>query len=1389
MKSQRTSLRQLLVPLLSVFLMLAGMGIPVSAEESNPPETELPNEPIPEEIPEEKKEESGSAVTEEPPEKEDGEGIAEEKEDNASSEETEKTEETAETEEKTPEDVREEGSEAPGEEEESEALGGNETAVRTILLYLCGTDLETNLAAATQNIMQILNADFSEDHKIRFVAMTGGTKEWHMDSSYLVNEDGSPVNSISEEDNQIWELFGADEEDERFRSKMVLLSNQSGFSETDLMTNYQNLINFIDYGYTNYPAVKYDLIMWDHGSGVAGSFGYDDRRKEQYDKDRELTADFILYALKNNKLTKNGEQFEILNFDACLMGSLEMLMAFSPYMRYFVGSALPIPSYGEEYTGWLNVLGENPDMDSYTLGKRIVDAFADSYSEGSDHPGRTVLSVIDVQKFLDSEFIRTFLNMESVLMEEAVTPRDPDGTIRFYDELNSAESVLSYNGQSYVDIGQLAAALGIAMKEVTVNDITPEEEISDRNIYTDVVYPFWNLLADQNMIYTRSTGGLASDYLFYRDGNRDVYFDRLNSTGLSVFFPVVGSVANTVNYLKIVRETLAMMPDDSVRDALKEHFRNTARYALILSGGYAVSMLDDYGRSAGIIAPDAKITLENVISWWKSDPDEGEDSYWEEYCRFLFENAEDSEEEVKAWLSNVVNQQCDETVKPENVSSTAIITPEGTAHQIKIENTKKRALTSIQTKMTAELPVLSEYIETHPEVKKLAELGADFMISVGEINAEPEDPPAGKGEEYLKEYIRWLNDSTSIWNSPAEPRSWYAVKDAENQVHMAMVYDTDTGFKSPALIRVGSTDTLASVDLLFDQNKVLTGFSYNGENNDYVVVNAKDLLRDVEVQMVNRVTLNNSKNVDLPVSEKTFMLNASNYSNISTDMYALDDIPDIHDDMGGEYKTDYRVTVKNIYGYEMEITEEVIDNPTDVLTDIRCTEISYSVFSGREETPTLQYLDNILTEGKDYDLFKHSDHMIDVGNYDITVYGKGDYTGVADTQFEIKPASITACVGDAIEDQVYTGSAITPDVILELISDEGTEEEFTYRLAADTDYTMSFQKNINVGTAEISCTGTGNFTDIGTLTFRIVPCSIKSDTVTVQAMKDQAYTGIPIEEKPVVLFNGNPLTEGTDYTLSWNDNTDAGKAEVTITGIGNFSGIRNEPFNITPLAIDSDSVTASEISDQDYTGSHVCPAPVLAFGGNALKEGVDYTLSYKNNTFPGNAEVTVSGIGNFKGNRRIPFVISPCPADSDLVTIPPIAEQTYTGKPLQPKPRILLNGRVLKEGEDYTLSYRDNINVGTGTITILGRGTTLSGSRDITFRIVKKSPGHRSDSGSGENSPFIPLPQIFNADSGQKVPNTRDNTRIGFWACLHILSLTGIISSCMVLRNISHKCS
>ena len=873
MKSQRKHLRHILVAFLSVFLMLTGLGIPVSAEESNPPETEQVNEPIGEETPEEEipegveeetKEESDPSAAEETPgnevKKEDGEGIDGEKED---AEALEEAEANGETEEKTPETEE-------AEEEGSEALGENETASRTILFYLCGTDLETDLGAAARNLMQILSANFSKDRKIRFIVMTGGTSAWHVKPSNLIGEDGSSVESISTTDNQIWECFGADEEDERFRSKMVLLTDQSGFNKTDLMTNYQNLINFIDYGYKNFPADSYDLIKWDHGSGMAGAFGNDDRRKSQYDAYRRLTAEWILYALKNNKLTKDGRQFEILNFDACLMGSLEMVMAFAPYMRYYIGSALPIPQYGEEYKGWLDQLGASPDMNSYTLGKCIVDAFEVSYEKRPEIPYKTVLSVMDVRKFLDSSFLGTFRDMESVLREEAVTPRDPDGTVRFYDELNSADSILSYSDKYYVDVGQLASALGIAMKEVTLDDITPQGEINDRNLYTDVVYPIWNIMADQSLIYTKSTGGLASDFLFYRDGNRDVYFDQLNSTGLSVFFPAVGTISDTVNYLMILEDVLKQMPEDPVKAALKEHFRNTARYALILGSGYAVSKLDDYGRSSGIIGPEAKITLEDVISWWKRDPGDDDDSDWDEYYSFLFQYAEESEAEVKSWLRNVVNQQCDETVQSKDVSSTAIITPEGTAHQIKIENTKKRALVSIQTKMTAELPVMMEYIESHPEIKRLAEMGADFMISVGELEAEMEDPPAGKGEEYLREYIRWLNDSTSIWNSPPETRKWFGVKDAENRIHMAMLYETDTGYEATATIRIAGTDTFEPVTLQFNKDQILTGYNRVGEGDAYGEVDAKSMLKEAEVMMVNLVVLNNSKWVALPISEKTF---------------------------------------------------------------------------------------------------------------------------------------------------------------------------------------------------------------------------------------------------------------------------------------------------------------------------------------------------------------------------------------------------------------------------------------------------------------------------------------------------------------------------------------
>lgn len=165
--------------------------------------------------------------------------------------------------------------------------GPDAPAKRTILLYVCGTNLETNNAMASYNLRQILQAKFSEDDDINVIVMTGGANRWHLESKYLAfpdnvnlpkdavaNDDGQsvdPTSQISNIYNQIWEARGADAKENA--GHLVLLDGdgitdtKSKKSEEEPVIDPATLKTFINYGVTNYPADKYDLILWNHGDG------------------------------------------------------------------------------------------------------------------------------------------------------------------------------------------------------------------------------------------------------------------------------------------------------------------------------------------------------------------------------------------------------------------------------------------------------------------------------------------------------------------------------------------------------------------------------------------------------------------------------------------------------------------------------------------------------------------------------------------------------------------------------------------------------------------------------------------------------------------------------------------------------------------------------------------------------------------------------------------------------------------------------------------------------------------------------------------------------------------------------------------------------------------
>nr|MCR4710899.1 cell wall-binding repeat-containing protein [Clostridia bacterium] len=245
---------------------------------------------------------------------------------------------------------------------------------------------------------------------------------------------------------------------------------------------------------------------------------------------------------------------------------------------------------------------------------------------------------------------------------------------------------------------------------------------------------------------------------------------------------------------------------------------------------------------------------------------------------------------------------------------------------------------------------------------------------------------------------------------------------------------------------------------------------------------------------------------------------------------------------------------------------------------------------------------------------------------------------------------------------------------------------------------------------------------------------------TIYSTPKYYYTGTPIEQQDVRVTvpdgSGDPveLEEGTDYTLSYQNNIDVGTATMTITGIGAYSRSRDVTFEILPAEI-SNPGFATQVTGvktaYTYTGKAIKPKPAVSvsLGGTrtTLTAGTDYKISYKNTTNAGTASVKITGMGNFTGSITKSYTIKPVSlsATATKTTVTGIkASYTETGKAIKPKPTVkaVVGGatKTLTAGTDYTVKYTNNTKPGKATVTITGKGN-FTGSVKKTFTIKAKA--------------------------------------------------------------------
>ncbi len=156
----------------------------------------------------------------------------------------------------------------------------------------------------------------------------------------------------------------------------------------------------------------------------------------------------------------------------------------------------------------------------------------------------------------------------------------------------------------------------------------------------------------------------------------------------------------------------------------------------------------------------------------------------------------------------------------------------------------------------------------------------------------------------------------------------------------------------------------------------------------------------------------------------------------------------------------------------------------------------------------------------------------------------------------------------------------------------------------------------------------------------------------------------------------------------------------------------------TCKVVDITGATVTNIVARTYNGKAQTQAPAVKLDGKTLMSGTDYTLSYKNNKNAGTATVTITGKGSYTGSISKTFKISP--ASIAKATVSGLKDVTYNGKAQTQVPTVKLGSTTLKSGTDYTIAYKNNVNVGTATITITGKGN-YTGSATKTFKINKPS--------------------------------------------------------------------
>jgi len=415
---------------------------------------------------------------------------------------------------------------------------------------------------------------------------------------------------------------------------------------------------------------------------------------------------------------------------------------------------------------------------------------------------------------------------------------------------------------------------------------------------------------------------------------------------------------------------------------------------------------------------------------------------------------------------------------------------------------------------------------------------------------------------------------------------------------------------------------------------------------------------------------------------------------------------------GRDYTLSYRnninagtayVDIKGMGSYEGTTTKTFNITSIDLTdkTEIQIDSWDDSAYGSTRDflmdTMRVTYNDKVLTAGNDYSVYA----ITRVGSqpYSVTIRYLGNYSGKSVIY------NLEKCIIASIPDQAYTGQPLTP--------------ELGNNLQEGKDYHAVFSNNINLGTAKVVVQGLGNYKGIVTRTFNIVPIDIGTKDF---VLSQQSFTYDGQNKEPGVIIDG--LNEGTDYTVSYGENINAGKGTVIIKGLGRYTGTVEKSFTIEPAKMQG--VTATDATFVYDGKSHS-----IAVQGVPAGAEITYAKMMKGpytSTLP-----TLTDAGEIRIYYRVEKENYHTVTGSAFLTIEPavlpdnitlsFVQTVYTGETKMPEVVVRdADGNMMSEGRDYIVKYGAGKTLpGNYNVQITAAGN-YSGSKILTFTIVPKKP-------------------------------------------------------------------